>query len=78
MKFWVRLKFQISGTTFEELLPLFCHHWETAIVTEFSCNVSITVLTAYALKKNALEKCFGSITCGFALFCRKALIAGNV
>ena len=49
--FEVGWKFQISGTTLEVALALFCHQRETAIVAEFSSNASNTVFTAYALEK---------------------------
>ena len=51
-------KFQISGTTFEEALPLFCHHLETAIVTKFSSNASNTVFRANALRIDSLSFAF--------------------
>ena len=49
--FW-HIVFQISGTTLGLALALFFHQPNTAIVTEFSFNVSNTVFTAYALGKD--------------------------
>ena len=69
------MKFQTSGTTFGVALALFCHHRETAIVTEFSSNDSNTVFTAKALEKYCFLSLFSFSSLTFYVVLIKAFLS---